>query len=309
MTMYYGSFLSGPNCCRPGNIDPSLTLLSTTSRAFEGAQGITLSCVSEAPHLAADAPDMFTECRVFDPREPICEECPLQDSSRSAAPLPSGVDQGTTMPVPYQAPVVCHMRSEQQQCQYGSPRLAKETGHNQGIADVMNQQRASPTVSIADFPSNWSEGDAPALMMPWDPSLIFRGEVLAEPFDQGPFNYGGLRSDAPDGEVLLAPDDWEMTYATEEENVNQKTLFGACERKQYHLQGECSFVEEKDACCTESRRDYNGSGTFLTDCNRLQAEKREGNPFERGDACFEIWRLVSERPETAARAKRVCCGL
>ncbi|KAI8710812.1 hypothetical protein NCS52_01541200 [Fusarium sp. LHS14.1] len=106
-----------------------------------------------------------------------------------------------------------------------------EAGHNQGTTDVMNQQRASSTVSIADFPSNWSEGDAPTLMMPWDPLLIFRGEVLSEPFDQGPFNHRGLRSDAPDGEVLLAPDDWEMTYATEEEGVNQENTFRGLREK------------------------------------------------------------------------------
>ncbi|RSL38303.1 hypothetical protein CEP54_016420, partial [Fusarium duplospermum] len=161
---------------------------------------------------------MFTEIWVFGPREPICEGCPLQDSSRSVAPLPSQVYQETPMPVPDQALAVCHIRPEQQQCQYGGPRLASDTGHSQGITDVMNQQRASSTVSITDFPSNWPEGDAPTLMMPWDPSLIFCGEVLAKPFDQGHFNYRELRSDEPDGEVLRVPDDWEMAYATGEEN-------------------------------------------------------------------------------------------
>ncbi|RSL74795.1 hypothetical protein CEP52_017897, partial [Fusarium oligoseptatum] len=237
VTIYYGSFLSGPNYCQPETIDPSLTLLPTTSRVFKGAQETTLSCVSEAPHLAADTPDMFAESWVFGPREYTCEGCPLQHSSRSVAPLPSQVGQETTMPVTDQALAVCHIRPEQQQFQYGGPRLTSEAGHNQGITDVMNQQWAS-TGSIADFPSNWPEGDAPTIMMPWDPSLIFCGEVLAKPFDQGHFNYRELRSDAPDGEVLLVPDDWEMAYATGEENANQTTLFGACERTQYHLQGD-----------------------------------------------------------------------
>ncbi|KAI8648094.1 Ig-like domain-containing protein [Fusarium sp. Ph1] len=217
MTMYYGSFLSGPNYCQPENIDPSLTLLSTTSSVFEGAQGTALSCVSEAPHLAADTPDMFAESWVFCPREPTCEGCPLQDSSRSVAPLPSQVDQETTMPVPDQALAVCHIHPEQQQCQYGGPRLASETGHNQVIADIMNQQRGS-TGPIADFPSDWPEGDCSTIMMPWDPSFIFYGEILAEPFEKGHFNHRELRSDAPDGEVLRVPDNWEMTYATGEEN-------------------------------------------------------------------------------------------
>ncbi|KAJ3453527.1 hypothetical protein MRS44_017774 [Fusarium solani] len=186
------------------NIDPSLTLLSTTSRVFEGAQGTTLSCVSEAPHLAADTPDMFAESWVFGPREYTCEGCPLQDSSRSVAPLPSQVDQETTMPVPDQALAVCHIRPEQQQCQYGGPRLASETGHNQGITDIMNQQRGS-TGSIADFPSDWPDGRC-------------TNYHECQPFEQGHFNYRELRSDAPDGEVLRVPDDWEMAYATGEEN-------------------------------------------------------------------------------------------
>ncbi|KAI8710341.1 hypothetical protein NCS52_01579100 [Fusarium sp. LHS14.1] len=303
MTMYYGSFLSGPNFCQPENIDPSLTLLSTTSRVFEGAQGTTLSCVSEAPHLAADTPDMFAESWVFGPREPTREGCPLQDSSRSVASLPSQVDQETTMPVPDQALAVCHIRPEQQPCQYGGARLASETGRNQGITDTMNQQRGS-TGSIADFPSDWPDGDAPTIMMPWDPSFIFYGEILAEPFEQGHFNYRELRSDAPDGEVLRVLDDWEMAYATAEESVNQTIRFGACEKTQDRLQGECSFIRERDACCAESRHDQNGSGAFLRDCNRMQAEKRDGNPFKRGDACFEIWKLLSERPKIATKWKR-----
>ncbi|RSL76336.1 hypothetical protein CDV31_017380 [Fusarium ambrosium] len=307
VTIYYGSFLSGPNYCQPETIDPSLILLPTTSSVFEGAQGTTLSSMSEAPHLAVDTPDMFAESWVFGPREYTCEGCPLQHNSRSVAPLHSQVGQETTMPVPDHAPAVCHIRPEQQQCQYGGPRLASETGNNQGITDVMNQQRGCPG-SIADFPSDWPEGDAPTIMMPWDPSFIFYGEILAEPFEQGHFNCRELRSDAPDGEVLRVPDDWEMVYATGEEKVNQTTLFGACERTQDHLQGERSFIMERDVCCTELKRDHNGSGPFLTDCNRIQAEEREGNPFERGDACFEIWKLVSERPEIAARAKRVCSG-
>ncbi|KAJ3454993.1 hypothetical protein MRS44_013593 [Fusarium solani] len=304
--MYYGSFLSSPNYCQPENIDPSLTLLSTTSRVFEGVQETTLSCVSEARHLAADTPDMFTESWVFGPREHTCEGCPLQDSSRSVAPLPSQVDQETTMPVPDQALAVCHIHPEQQQCQYGVTCLASETGHNQGITDIMNQQRGS-TRSIADFPSDWPEGAASTIIMPWDPSFIFYGEILAEPLEQGHLNYRELLSDAPDGEVRV-PDDWEMAYATGEENVNHTILFGACERTQDHLRGECSFIRERDACCMESRRDHNGSRTFLTDCNRMPADKGERNPFERGDACFEIWKLVSERPKTATRAKRVCSG-
>lgn len=307
MTMYYGSFLSGPNFCQPENIDPSLTLLSTTSRVFEGAQGTTLSCVSEAPHLAADTPDMFAESWVFGPREYTCEGCPLQHSSRSVAPLPSQVDQEATMLVPDQALAVCHIRPEQQQCQYGGPRLASETGHNQVIADIMNQQRGCPG-SIADFPSGWSEGDAPTIRMSWDPSFIFYGEIPAEIFVQEHFHCRQLQSDASDGEVLRVPDDWEMACATGEKNVDHTILLGACERTQDHLRGERSFIMERDVCCTELKRDHNGSGPFLTDCNRMQAEEREGNPFERGDACFEIWKLVSERPETAARAKRIYSG-
>ncbi|KAJ3454263.1 hypothetical protein MRS44_018157 [Fusarium solani] len=210
---------SVPNYCQPENIDPSLTLLSTTSRVFEGAQETTLSCVSEARHLAADTPDMFTESWVFGPREHTCEGCPLQDSSRSVAPLPSQVDQETTMPVPDQTLAVCHIHPEQQQCQYGVTCLASETGHNQGITDIMNQQRGS-TRSIADFPSDWPEGAAPTIIMPWDPSFIFYGGILAEPLEQGHLNYRELLSDAPDGEVRV-PDDWEMAYATGEENLYQ----------------------------------------------------------------------------------------
>ena len=300
MTMYDGRFLSDLHYCQPETIDPSLALLSTTSRLFKGAQEATLSCVSKAPHLAADTPDMFAESWVFGPRGYTCEGCPLQDISRSVAPLPSQVDQETTMPVPDQALAVCHIRPEQQPCQYGGARLASETG----ITDTMNQQRGS-TGSIADFPSDWPEGDAPTIMMPWGPSFIFYGEILAEPFEQGHFNCRELRSDGPDGEVLRVPDDWEMVYATGEGNVNQTTLFGACERTQDRLRGECSFIMEMDVCCTELKRDHNGSGPFPTDCNRMQAEEMEGNPFERGDACFEIWKLVSERPETSGRAKRI----
>ncbi|RSL39166.1 hypothetical protein CEP54_016361 [Fusarium duplospermum] len=201
VTRYYGSFLSGPDCCKPETIDPRLTLLPTTSRVFERAQEITFSCVSKPLHLAADTLDMFAESWVFGPREYTCEGCPLQDVSRSVAPLPSQVDQETTMPIPDQAFATYHIHTEQQPCQYGGPRLASETGHNQTVTDTMNQQRGS-TGSIAGFPRGWSEGDAPTIRMPWGPSFIFYGEILAELFVQEPFNHRQLQSDAPDHTCL-----------------------------------------------------------------------------------------------------------
>lgn len=306
MGTYCGSFQSGPDYCQPETVDPTLTLLSTTSRVFEGTEGVSSSRLDEGRHLAAGTADLLAEWWELGHQEYTCVGCPLEDSSGSVVHFPSQDDLETTMAPPYQTSAIYYIHTEQQ-CQSGVPCLTSETGHNGGSADVLSQQWGF-TGPIADFTNDGLEGDAPTIMMPSDPFLLFYGEDLAESFERGQSNDRVPPVGSTDIEVPRASDGREMTYVTARQKVDRAMVSGACENTEDRLQRQCSFIKEGilNAYYATPKLDQNGSGTSFRNRNRIQTNKKKRNRFNEGDACFKIWELVFGKAGEDSKANRSC---
>ncbi|KAH6961669.1 hypothetical protein BKA56DRAFT_679840 [Ilyonectria sp. MPI-CAGE-AT-0026] len=289
MGTYCGSFQSGPDYCQPETVDPTLTLLSTTSRVFEGTEGVSSSRLDEGRHLAAGTADLLAEWWELGLQEYTCEGCPLEDSSGSVVHFPSHDDLKTTMAPPYQTSAIYYIHPEQQ-CQCGVPCLTNETGHNGGSADVISQQWGF-TGPIADFTNDGLEADAPTIMMPSDPFLLFYGEDLVESFERGQ-SYGRAPPVATTNiEDPLISDNRGTTYDKPNQSVDPTILSGASENTEDRPQRQCSSIKE-NARYAKSKPAQKCSARALRSRNRIKTVKEKGKPFRKGDACLNIWELV-----------------
>lgn len=190
-----------PDYWQPMTIDPALTLLSTTPRTFEGTQGVSTPPINK--RSMADTADLFTECWEPSLQEWLCEDCPLQEGSRSVIDCSLQVESETAIVPLGQVTASCGMLPEQQPGGLYNPILDGKAEHSMPQAEAMYWRRGL-TGTIANYTTSRSEVGVPSVSMARGSFLRSSSEDPANSPQQRQFGgrastSDGIQADGPKG--------------------------------------------------------------------------------------------------------------